>query len=420
MQPTQDRYSDDRYVDAMPDDARPDAHRDAPRDDTAASDALWNAAGLLYRWRRFIIGVTAVAAVAAVVFSLMLPNWYAASARLLAPENGGGGAGALASSLLKNLPSAATAFIGGTSGDYARYLTLLTSRSIQEQVVDRFDLVTVYDLADSDTPREDALEILADNTDFPINEEYEYLSVVVLDTDPERAAAMANYFVELLNTRNAELSAQSAGAYRRYVEQRHDEALRDWNDVLAARQAFQEEHGIYDVTAQTSAFFTQVAALSAEAAKAEIALGAARQQLGENNASVAQLEALTQSAERRYRQALSGGEAVMSVSQDEMPRVMREYLDLEREFRTQQAILEVVRPMLEQARFSEEEQTEAVQVIDPAVVPVVKAAPKRSVICIAATLSAFLLAVAFVLLYEGWRRHHAYVARRLRAAAERA
>ena len=45
-----------------------------------------------------------------------------------------------------------------------------------------------------------------------------------------------------------------------------------------------------------------------------------------------------------------------------------------------------------------------------------QAAPKRSIICIVATLSAFLLAALFALVMTWWRRNHASFAHRLQRA----
>ena len=54
--------------------------------------------------------------------------------------------------------------------------------------------------------------------------------------------------------------------------------------------------------------------------------------------------------------------------------------------------------------------------VDAAVPPVRKAKPSRALIVIMATLTGFLFAVLFVLLYTWWQRHHAYVAHRLNAS----
>ncbi|QXD15880.1 lipopolysaccharide biosynthesis protein [Rhodocaloribacter litoris] len=388
-------------------------HEQARRE--RAENNLWDTLGTLYRWRRFIAGVTGTVAVLSVVISLLLPNWYRAEARLLLPESGG--ASGLASAILGNLSSAARSLIGGAGGDYTRYLAILSSRTTFENVIDRFDLIRVYELEGKQTPREDAIKTLGQNVEFVIDNEYEFLSIEVLDKDPERAAAMANFFVEELNRRNAELSSQTAGSFRRYVELRYDESRRMRDALLDSLAAFQRRYGVYDLQAQTEAFFDQLAQLRASALQLEIQYEAFREQLGPENPQVQRLGELVQAAQRKYREALAGREQVLPVSQEEAPQMIRQYANLEMERIIQERILELVAPLLEQARFEEQQRVEAVQVVDPAVPPERKAKPKRSIICIAATLSAFILAVVFVLVYTWWQRNHAYFARRLRDAA---
>lgn len=69
----------------------------------------------------------------------------------------------------------------------------------------------------------------------------------------------------------------------------------------------------------------------------------------------------------------------------------------------QTRILEVLAPLYEQARFEEERRVEAVQVVDPAVPPVRKAKPRRSLIVLGITLAAFALSVLFVLAHGWWQ-----------------
>lgn len=382
---------------------------------TQTERAAWDVLGRLYRWRLFIIAVTGTVAVAAVVLSLLLPNWYQASARLLLPTSGGGSS--LAASLLRSLP-AASALLGGTSsGDFIRYQAILTSRSLMEEAVDTFDLIEVYELEESPRPQELAVSALRGNTSFEVDIEFEFLSVSVLDQDPERAAAIANFLVRGLNRINATLSSQSAAGYRRFVEQRYVEARRAVDSLFDASQRFQQEYGVFDLPAQTEAFLTQLANLRAGEIQAQVQYEALRDQLGPNNAHVQALRDVTRAAERQYRRALEGSEEVLPVAQDSVPGVVRQYAALELEQLIQTSILEVIGPMYEQARLDEEREVEAVQVVDYAVPPKRKAKPKRSVIVIAATLSAFLLSVLFVLLYTWWQRNHAYLAHRLHEAA---
>jgi len=400
----------------VPPEQNDDAHlREEAARRERAEDNLWATLGMLFRWRRFILGVTGGMAVVAVVVSLLLPDWYLASSRLLLPEGNSGG---LSSALLGDLSSAAASLLGGGGGDYSRYLAILSSRSMYKSLVDSFELIHVYEDEDSETPLKDAIETLSDNVEFVIDDEYEFLSVEVYDKDPRRAAAMANFFVRRLDEINNRLSAQTAGLFRAYVERRYGEAQHTRSTLLDSLQAFQQHYGVFDMEAQTQAYFTQLAEMRANTLQLEIQHEALRDQLGPNNPQVRNLDDLIRAANGKYQDALNGREQVLPISRKDAPAAFRHYLDFMLDKTIQEKTLEIIAPLLEQSRFEEQRQSEAVQVLDPAVPPVLKAKPRRSIICIVATLSAFILAVVFVLVYEWWRRNHAAFADRLRTAAE--
>ncbi len=384
-----------------------------PTEEVSFEDALWNTAGALLRWRRFIAFTTGLVAIAAVIISLILPEWYKSSTRLLLPEGGGS---SLASAVLGDLGSVASSFLGGNVGGYTRYLALLYSRTFYESIVDEFDLIRVYELEEAEFPRTAAIELLAENLVYAVDEEYEFLAITAFDQNPQRAADIANYAVAELNRRHSLMTSETARNYRIYVEERYaaSEASRD--SLLNALQGFQAEYGVYDLPIQTEVFFSQVATLRAGVIQAEIQYEAMRAQLGDNNAQVQALANTVRAAQSKYNNALAGRERVMPVPQDTIPQVFRAYAEITMERLIQEKILELVAPLREQARFEELKQVEAVQVVDPAIVPDKKARPQRAIICIVATISGFILAVLFALVLDWWKRNAAYVTQRLQQA----
>lgn len=374
--------------------------------------SAWFAVAGIYRRRFLIVGITALAAVTAVVISLLLPKWYLASSRLLIPE--GGSAGLL--SMLDDLPSAAKSLLGGGGGDFTRYLAILGSRSVMERVVDEFDLIHVYELQDDEYPREKAIKELRGNVDFIVDKEYDFLSVEVLDKSPARAAAISNFFVSELNRVNSTLASQTAGNLRHYVQRRYDEAFAVLDSVEGALQVFQEQHGVYELEAQMEGFFTQVVEMRVAQLQAEAMHETALSQYGPDNPQVASLREAANAARRQYDAALAGQERLMPVPQSAIPSVARRYLELERNRLIQAKILEVLAPMLEHARLDEQREIMAVQVVDYAVPPVRKEYPKRMLIVIATTLSAFVLTLFAVVVHQWWLHTHAVYASKLRQA----
>ncbi len=384
-----------------------------------AREIFFQLARTVYQRRTFIIAVTGMVAVLSVVIALLLPKWYTSSTRLLSPESGG--ASPISAAMLKNLSSAASSFLGvGGGGDFERYISIMTSRTVYEQVVNKFDLINVYEAAESKDPVGSAVETLADNTEFSIDLEFGYLTVSVTDQDPKRASEMANFFVSELNRVNMELSSQDAGHYRRFVEQRYKEVLDELDSLKQRTQAFQEENGVFDMQTQAVGFFEQLAAMRTEEIALEIEYQVLLSQYGKDNLRVMSARQAFLAARQKTQGALDGQEQILPVSQEEVPAVMRQFLQLEQEGLIQKSLLEVIAPLYDQARFQEERTFQAVQVLDEAIPPSRKSKPKRSIIVIIATMTGFILVLLYVLARAWWQTNYPIMQKHLHAITDSA
>lgn len=388
--------------------AAPDAALRPSEDPT-----IWTLLVPLYRRRRLIVGVTGVMAVLAVVLALLTPKWYAAEARVLPPEDGG----LSVMGLVRSAAGGLGGLLGGGGGEYSRYLTILTSRSMMEDVVDRFDLVEVYELEEREHPRYYTTQMLRENVEFEISMDYNFIAVRAYDRDPERAAAMANFMVERLNERNTALSAQNARQTRLLIEARLDRAQTDLDSVRAELQAFQEEHGVVELESQTQAFMQSLGTLKAEAARLEVQYQTLAQQYGPDNPNVQAAREARRAAQAEVNRVLGGRDAMLPVALRNLPALGRRYAELLQEQIIQQQVIETVYPLYEQTIFQEQNDTEAVQVIDEAVPPVLAARPSRRFMVVAITLTAFVLACLFVLAQALLRQHGPHALQRLHHAA---
>lgn len=374
-------------------------------------DDLWYYARALKRRWKLITIVTVLVAGLSVWIALLLPDWYRSEARLLQPTDSGG-----MSSLIQSFAPEAAALLDEGGGDYTRYIAILTSRTVLSRTVDRFDLVEVYETEDTLDPYGEAILSLRGNTEFEIDLEYGYLSVSTLDKDPERAAAITNYLVGQLNDESTRLSSQSAREQRRFLGRRLDQAESDMDSVKTALQQFQESSGVVALEAQSEAFLTSLGPIQQRVAELEIQYEALRSQYGAENPQTVAAREARNAARQRMNEILSGSEALMPVDLDELPRLGRQYADLQQELLIQGEIIQLIRPLYEKAALDEQRDQSAVQVLDPAVAPVRKAKPTRSILCIVATLSGFALACAYVLALAWARFHGPQIATRLRTS----
>lgn len=380
--------------------------------ESRAERTLWDALGTLYQWRKFIIGVTAFGAVASIVIALLLPKWYAAEARVLQPE--GGGVSLLG--MVDQVTGGLGGLLTGGGGEYTRYLAILTSRTLMEDVVDEFDLVRVYDLQGEEHPMAFAVEALRGNVEFEVSLDFDYLAVRALDTDPERAADMANYMVGALNDEYAAMASRNARRSREYIETRMQDAETDLDSVRSEIQDFQETHGVVELESQASAFMQSVADLKAETAQLEVRYLTLAQQYGPNNPRVQAAREARNAARAQVNRVLGGQDELLPVSMQDLPALSRRYVELRQDELVQAEIIETIYPIYEQAVFQEQSDAVAVQVVDDAVPPPLAAKPSRRLIVIASTLSAFLLACVFALAYGWTRRNYSTIALRLQSA----
>ena len=376
-----------------------------------ASEAFWQVLHQLLRARWLIIAVTGFAAVASIVISLLLPNWYRAETRLLLA--GRTSAGLLSGLLASQLSPTASSLLGGLVSDYQRQLTILNSRTLRDSVINKFDLINVYDLADAEFPLFEARKVLSENVDFVVDNEFNYLSLLVYDTDPQRAADMANFIAEELNRVTIQLASQTAGTFRQVAEELYDSVEENLDSVLTTLRDLQQRTGIMDLPTQGAAFMEGLIGLRMEIQLVEIDYNRLLYMYGEDNSQVRAAEQALLAAKETYENALDGQERLLPVAQDSLPDIALQFQELEKERVILTSLIEFTRPLLEQARLEEKQRNDTVQIVDPAIPPDKKARPWRAAIVVVSTMSGFLIAALYVLFLSWWRNNYAIIAARL-------
>ncbi|MDZ7270128.1 MAG: Wzz/FepE/Etk N-terminal domain-containing protein [candidate division KSB1 bacterium] len=392
--------------------------RDEEGDGQFRSSSLFDYLYVLFKRRRFILLTVLTVAVVTALVSLFLPNWYAARASLLPPKRPGGIAGMLEgglSSLMKNLSGLGRG-LGGSEEAYS-YLAILQSRTAMEAVVQKFDLVKVYKIKDGSV--EKAVRKLSRNAEFDIGSEGN-INITVYDRDRQRAADMANYFIEVLNEISVRLGTQEARNNREFVEKRYHENLRDLRLAEDSLKAFQQRYGIYALSEQTEAAIKGAAELKGEVTAKEIALRIAERSLGTDNPETQALRLQVAEMNRKLREMkfgtddwFSGRSLNLFVPFKDVPELGMEYIRRYREFEIQNKLMEFLLPLYEQAKLEEQKEMPVVLVLDRAVPPERKAKPRRSLLVIIFTALAALFATsaAFVAeIYEREKEHNPRVA----------
>lgn len=157
---------------------------------------------LIVRARRFIVTNLVGISIIAAIVSLLLPVTYRGEAVMLPPVEQKRAFGF--SDVLASIP--VTTLRLGTTGSPAEiYQGILRSSSVRRAVVERFNLLEVYNVDTED----DAMEALKNNTEIGLTKEG-LIRVRVEDRDRVRCANIANFYIYLLDRTNQRINQRTA------------------------------------------------------------------------------------------------------------------------------------------------------------------------------------------------------------------
>jgi tyrosine-protein kinase Etk/Wzc len=354
---------------------------------------------------RFVIGAT----VLTLIVTLLLPKWYKSTASVFPAEKTEMLSGLEGvSSLVRNFSAgrALSSLAGNDEAD--RYIAILKSSTVLAAVIDKFGLVELYDYADSPYKMDKTVKELLSNAEFAVEDEGN-LTISVLDKDPQRAADMANYFVDMLNRTNTELQVQNARGNRKFIEERYQKNMVDLALAEDSLKAFQQRFGVISMPEQTEASIKAAAEIAGQLALKEVQVGILRRTQSADNPSVAAAQIETE--ELRSKLAELGGDKGVSaggmrvlVPFSKVPELGGEYVRHFRDVEIQYKILQFITPMYEQAKVEERRQTPSVLVLDRAMPAERKARPKVILFTLLAFVVSILLAFAGIILRETFDR----------------
>jgi uncharacterized protein involved in exopolysaccharide biosynthesis len=283
------------------------------------------------------------------------------------------------------------------------FVAMLGSRTIQDRLIDRFDLRRVYSVRQYQAAR----KTLESRSDI-VAEKEGLISISVTDRDPGRAADLANAYVDELHELNGKLAFTEAGQRHVFYQQQLDaerEALAQAEVVL---KQMEEKSGLMQPDAQGRAIVSAVADMRAQVAIHEVQLQSMRTYATESNPDVKraqqELAGLRAQLGKLERNTGELGNGNLQVPTRQLPAVELEYLRRLRDVKYHEAVYDFLNKQLEASRIDEAKDAILVQVVDKAAIPERKSGPRRALIVFVTAAVAFLLSCLGVLLMETLRR----------------
>ncbi len=354
-----------------------------------------------HRW--FLFWFVFIITAAATAFALLSPKWYKSTASVLPAEK----TDLLSSlsglsSLVKGFsPSRGLAALTGNS-DFDKYMAILKSTTLVDDVIERFGLKKEYDLEDS--YHEKIFKKFFSNFDMEVANEGN-LEISFYDKDPQKAADVVNYMVAQLSAINTRLSIKNAKYNREFIEKRYNQNMDDINNLETKMKEFQEKYGVVAVPEQIESTIKTMATIYSEFFKKEIEFKVLKRTYGEESPLVQKAKIGVEEIQRKINSLKNGtgvseSDVKLLIPFKQAPELGNKYLKIYRDLEIQYKILEFVQPMYEQAKVEEVRNTPSVLVLDKAVPADRKSKPRGTLYALISFVSSLIVGYFLVFLIE--------------------
>jgi tyrosine-protein kinase Etk/Wzc len=358
---------------------------------------------VISKHKKMIFGIPFLAAIIAAGISLLMPNWYTATAKLMPPQQSQSAAMSLLGQLGALTGGASQAL--GLKNPSDIFVAMLKSRTVSDAIIEKFRLQEVYD----EELLQDTREALAKNVDIIAGRD----SVITIDVDdksPKRAAEMANAYVEELEKVTARLAVGEAGQRRLFFEQQLKQAKDDLTKAETELTKFQIENRVLNPIGQAGLAISAAAGLQAQIAAKEVQITALKSFATQNNPDL--IRAREELAGLKVQLGIvgrggSGDPGDVLLAMGKAPQQGVEYVRLFRDMKYFEVLYELLARQYEIARIDEAKEATIIQVLDKAVEPERKSKPKRALIVV---LTAFVFGIIATVL--------AFIAERLERAKQ--
>lgn len=360
-------------------------------------DNLLGLIGTIYRWRKAIRNVCALALIGSVAFALWLPNYYQASTVFYpaSPE-------VSKPELIFGSSSKMIEYFG-TDKDLDRLLEVANSAEVVDYIVSRFGLYKHYDI---DSASQEGLFWVRETfrSHYAVQKnKNDALELSIEDTDPQLAADMANAAREKINELSQRLVKKTQGTLLASFEENIKAKQVELNMLADSLRYLQAKYGIYSVGEQGDVLTNELIT-----AQGEIVRSRARLEVLNNNPliprdTIEYIKANLRAYEKNLQSLNGQGKSSDNFSAQNFNQgqpLVATMLDLHFQARRQMSYdLE----RYHQIRAAYNSNIPAIQLVSAAERPIMKNRPKRSMIVIASTVAAFLFTLLAALLADAYK-----------------
>ncbi len=360
--------------------------------------------------RTFLVRLSVLGLGLGLLVAFFIPARYTSTIRLMPPDNQAGSSLAtVASSMGASRGAEIAGGLLGLKSTSDAFVGILTTRTVQNQIIEQFDLKRAYGVSHM----QDARLILAGRTGIAVDRKSQIITIAVTDHDPKRAAAIGEAYIAELNRLVAELSTSSARRERVFLEERLKEVSQDLEAAEKEFSQFSSKNTAIDIKEQGKAMVEAAATLQGQYIAAQTELQGLKEIYTDNNVRVRSVKARIAELRRQLEKLGGKGEEASEASGKpadylypsvrQLPLLGVTYADLYRRIRVQEAVYEVLTQEYELAKVQEAKEIPIVKIVDPADIPEEKTFPPRRLIGTSTMFLALIGGIVFLIGSKRWK-----------------
>ncbi len=300
----------------------------------------------------------------------------------------------------------AMALLGGLVGGSVEdrkldeIVSILKSHRVADKILKKYNLIKDYNVL----TRTQTIEKLHSRTHIDLQASRGLIVIHVLDESPQRAAQLAQAYVDILRETLNELAITEAQSRRAFYEKQLEKS----KDELVVAELEIAKTRVTDSLLKTEpgSAVANVLALKSQIIQQEIFIQSLKNYLVDDSADVKQAKADLLALEKQL--------AKEEIS-DKIDTSSLGYLQVYRNFKLKEAVFELNLSQYEAAKV-DEAKDRTIQVVDHASVPEFKVAPRKAFMAIVATGLTFCILIFILIIRQGMQLLFAEASSEVRAS----
>lgn len=281
---------------------------------------------------------------------------------------------------------------GGESPEVGLYNTILQSRTLIDDVTEKFNLWEVYKL--NKTKPKQVKNMRETVSDIIKTEETDDGSYVITVRTPnaQLSADIVNYLIDYLNRKVIELKVDKSKNNRVFLEERLADVRMRLKQSEDSLKLYQQATGIFSPEEQIKGLLTAYSTLEQDLFVKKMQQEVLGEIYGKNSPQMKKTNLEVDLFEKRFNSLKRNGQSnSVFIPYNSIPEKAIDYYRYFREVEINQSILKFILPLYEQAKIEEQKTLPILQVIDNAIPAEVKSFPPRAILTLLVGFGVFII-----------------------------